>query len=127
MAEPVPDRLYLDQLGRLANGLRAVASEVERHGQPAVTNGNGSLNHVHAALAAVRQVMAMLYRLPVPDLIDAAMVADHPTARLTPGQMLDRATCALVAATANSEDIDWPGFDPEALSEAALRGAGMIR
>lgn len=112
--------------GRVARALRGLADRVD---QVAVRTDrmSGLPDHVGTALDVVNMVHREVVALHLHDLVRAAAMADHPTARATPAQLLDRATSALA-----DKWHSWPDGRPGEgwmleLAEAALRGAEVLR
>ncbi len=109
-----------NQLHHIAESVRVIG---ESHRAPG-TNRTGRVECamvIHDALIRRPSLSDTLRRL-----LEAAIAAEHPTARATPAELLDH------AATAVDAELDAKGapdfnVDPVTLAEAALRGAGVIR
>jgi hypothetical protein len=107
----------------VARRLRRLAEEVERMGRPGASLDTGLPDHFTPALNVTNRVHSELARLGLVDLLLAAVRADHPTARFTPAQLLDKATSAVVVHLDGPREDGWT----EAVAEAALRGAEVLR
>ncbi len=126
------DNLYDQAVQSVANGLRALASDVERLGRshlPVPGRPHDERhNRVWAASEVHNKVLSWLgqHNGALMLLWWYAMEAEHPTARSTPAELLDQAATAV---DANLDAKGAPDFnvDPVTIAEAALRGAGVIR
>lgn len=125
-----PDGVYRNQVTGVARRLRRLAEDVERIGRPGASLDTGLPDHVTPALNVTNRVQSELARLGLVDLVLAAVLADHPTARFTPAQLLDKATAAVEALVESLPDNGFPGDKNPgelAVAEAALRGAEVLR
>lgn len=118
-----PDGVYRNQVTGVARRLRRLAEDVERIGRPGASLDTGLPDHVTPALNVTNRVQSELARLGLVDLVLAAVLADHPTARFSPAQVLDRAASAVAAHLDGPREDGWV----EAVAEAALRGAEVLR
>lgn len=125
-----PDDVYRNTVSGVARRLRRLAEDVERMGRPGQSLESGLPDHLTPALNVVNRVQTELARIGLVDLVLAAVLCDHPTARFTPAQLLDKGIAALEALVAGMPD---EGFDGEGVpsetmaAEAVLRGAEVLR
>ena len=120
------DEKYQRAVAAVATRLRRLADDVDRLAQPSYSHGR--LDHVTQAMAIQGKVLLELQLLGLNALVWAAMEADHPTARFTPGQLLDRCAAALEGqdVSVGSNVIQMTAPDAERFADAALRGAGLL-
>ncbi len=112
-----------NQLHHIAESLRIIG---ESHRSPG-TNRKG---RVECAMAIQD---ALIRRPSLSDtlrrLLEAAIAAEHPTARATPAELLDQAATALEGQEVSlwGSVVTLDGSDAERLADLTLRGAGVIR
>lgn len=118
--QQTPDPSFMVAIRRVAYELQRCADDV-LNTNPVPSRVRGHLDHVAAAEMVIRQLARTFANLNTAELVHVAVVADHPSERWTPGQLLDRATTAVAELLA-----DKPQLVPEEIAEAALRGVGVL-
>ena len=130
-----PEHDYDVQLDRLVNSLHALADEVRNIGDArrprfeGISSTRRPIDRTILASDVHDTVMNWVGRKNsnLTCLMFAAIEAEHPTAHLTPAQLLDRAATALEPRVVPFVGQGGATSHAEMLADIALRGAGVIR
>ena len=130
-----PEHEYDVQLDRLVNSLHALADKAKAVGNARTPRYDGisstrrKVDRTFLASDVHNLVMAWVgdRNSHLTCLMFAAIEAEHPTAHLTPAQLLDRAATALEPRVVPFVGQGGATSHAEMLADIALRGAGVIR
>lgn len=126
MTSPTPDEIYLSHVTAIATDLRRVAAKVEEIGKS--IRKHPITGQSPSRTDAVYEIEAVIRTIPrLGHLWWFAIEADYANARLTPGQLLDRAAGHCTPPLGDLRADLPPEEEAVLLAEAALRGAGIIR